>query len=111
MENITVFKTKLLPFEVCNLILNSERTRNELVYEEYFNFDEGKQMAIMVFEKFYFRTNSMASMTIIIENTIGENLVKCIPSGGGEGLLANDWGSGKHFVNWVKKFIEAYIIE
>lgn len=57
------------------------------------------QSTLCVFERYYLRTNSTASLTVLFTNTGQEILVDVVSSGAGSGLLNISWGASSNFAN------------
>ena len=72
---------------------------------------EGRETILLVFEKYFMRTSSRASLSVIIENLSGTTAVYSIGSGGGTGALFSfDWGAGDSFANLVTEALRGYIM-
>jgi hypothetical protein len=111
MKDIKVFATNIPPFELRDLLINSVELKDALLYKESHYVDETRQLSILVFEKYFHRIESTASLTIILENINEINLVKSIPSGSADGrLLGFDLGAAKNFVKQVETVIEDHIV-
>lgn len=83
----------------------------ELLEEDFKNLGDGKQMGILVFEKFFFRTNSRASLVVIIDNINGYTNVNAVGSGGGNGMIFKfDWGVADDFASSVQDLLRNYLI-
>ena len=64
--------------------------------------DAGHEVALLIFEKYYMRTSSRASLTVLFENAAGPTTVVFRGSGGGESALFRfDWGAGTDFAATV----------
>ena len=61
------------------------------------------EILLLVFEKWFFRTNSMAVLTIQIVSDGFEQTATVVGTGGGEGILNLDWGANKDFADAVSK--------
>lgn len=104
------FNISLTPSEAYNMLQDFDSA--ELVYDELKSPGKGKYIAIMVFEKYYFRSENRAALTVIIDNFHDITSVTAIASGSSQGLIFNfDWGAGDNFVESVRKFFKDYIIE
>jgi len=65
-------------------------------------FDDTR-VVVMVFEKYYWRANNRASLTVVVAGTNGEITVNAIGSGGGQGaFLSFSWGAEDSFVSVVQ---------
>lgn len=100
------------PFQAVQLLLENRDLKASLVFEDYkiAGVDE-KEISILVFEKFYLRNSSTATLTVIADNFSGVPIVKCISAGNGQGILDMDLGAGKSFLKPVRKILEPHIIE
>ena len=106
---ILEFTVSISPIETYN-ILNDE-VNAELVHREIKNVDAGKQFVVMVFEKYYFRAENRAALTIIIDNVEGITSLRVIAAGSSKGWLFNfDWGAAESFADSIRKILEQYII-
>jgi len=104
------FNISLTPREAYNLLQDFESA--ELVYDDFKSPGEGKYIAIMIFEKYYFRAENRASLTVIIDNFHDITSVTAIASGSSQGFIFNfDWGAADNFAENVRKFFRDYIIE
>jgi len=69
------------------------------------------EVIMLVFEKFFMRNSSRASLSVIIENIGGRTVVGSVGSGGGQGAIFNfDWGAGDSFSNLVNKALNRYLV-
>ncbi|XQY93065.1 DUF6054 family protein [Metabacillus sp. HB246100] len=66
---------------------------------------EDKEITTL-FENFFFRNGSTASMTVLLDHIEGETVMKCVSTGNGEGILDIGWGAGKSFINRVRRVVE-----
>lgn len=105
------FTTKISPSECAKILRQHSYTGQNLVHEEYHELCDGKQICTMVFDRYYLRTSSRASLTVILENFYGSNRVRCISAGSSEGMFKFDWGAGKNFSKWAETILEPYIVK
>ncbi len=106
---VNEFNISITPKEAYH-ILNNE-VKAELIFKEIKSTDEGKEYAVLVFEKYYFRAENRAALTIIIDNMDGVSSVKAIAAGSSKGLFLNfDWGAAYSFAESVKEILNKYII-
>ncbi|KAB2331880.1 DUF6054 family protein [Bacillus mesophilum] len=112
MKKYSEFKLKITPFDAAVLLTEIEELKDLLVFQDY-KLTEGqdKQISILIFEKFYFRTTSFASLTVVFDNFEGETVMKCISAGNGDGLFNFGLGSGKNFIKSIRSPLEDYIVE
>ncbi|NRD79865.1 hypothetical protein HPT25_21240 [Bacillus sp. BRMEA1] len=100
------------PFQAVQLILENKEIKSALIFDDYkVTGDDEKEISILVFEKFFFRTGNTASLTVTVDNFGGVTVVKCISSGNGDGILDIDWGVGKSFIKQIRKKLDSHIIE
>jgi len=89
----------------------SEGASTECVGEYEQEAQDGKKVAMLVFEKFYMRNSSRASLSVIIENLKDQTVVGAVGSGGGESALFKfDFGAGSNFADVVRQAVDAYIV-
>jgi hypothetical protein len=70
---------------------------------------DGREAILLVYDKYYMRNSSRASLSILIENVSGDTTVVAIGSGGSQGALINfDWGSAGNFESVVSKALRGY---
>lgn len=104
------FRVGIEPMEAFNLVKQEQSA--ELLEEDFKDLGDGKQIGVLVFEKFFFRTNSRASLVVIIDNINGYTNVNAIGSGGGNGMIFKfDWGASDDFASGVKDILRDYLIE
>lgn len=66
----------------------------------------------LVFEQYFMRNSSRASLTVTIDNLVGETRVHTVGSGGGKGTFFGfDWGAGEDFESSVNEALRDYIRE
>lgn len=65
----------------------------------------------MVFQQYYFRTGSWASLSVFVTNMQGRTIVRAVGSGGGSSMLFNmDWGVANAFEKLVTEALQGYIL-
>ena len=70
---------------------------------------DGKAAILLVYDKYYMRNSSRASLSVLIENVGGSTTVVAIGSGGSQGAIFNfDWGSAGNFEKAVSKALQPY---
>lgn len=79
---------------------------------EYVNRSpEGHEVVLLVFEKYYMRTSSRASLSVVLENVNGQTWVGYTGSGGGQGaLMGFDWGTADDFASAVTAALDPYLL-
>lgn len=65
----------------------------------------GTDSVVFCFEKYYARTNSFASLTVILENTVSGNKATIIASGAGESLFNFSFGANAGFAAKAQKIL------
>ncbi|RIW37414.1 hypothetical protein D3H55_05100 [Bacillus salacetis] len=115
MKNFMELTVGIGPAESVSLILGDAEMKESLVFQDYkvANGDgkEEQAIAILVFEKYFFRNNSSASLTVTVSNFEGETTIKCISTGNGAGIFNIGWGAGKSFMKPIRKTLESHILE
>jgi hypothetical protein len=70
----------------------------------------GCSAVTMVFEKYFMRNSSRASLTVAIDDLGGKTRVHTVGSGGGESTFFGfDWGAGQNFEGNVREALNDYI--
>ena len=65
---------------------------------------ERSGVVLLIFEKYYFRNSSRASLTVLISGEDGRVTVDAVASGAGNGTLFNfDWGAAGNFEDAVRR--------
>lgn len=112
MNNIDI-RVKLTPERTAEVITDqivNGSVSGELI-DRYSAVNENDHtLIVLVFEKYYMRNSSRASLTVTIENLDSVTKVHAVGSGGGQGLfLKFDWGAGNHFGEQVEKALQAHM--
>lgn len=103
------FNVNISPREAMEII--KSRQDASLLHEELFNLGGEKYIGILIFEKYYFRAENRAGLTVIVDNTTGNTKIKSIVSGSSKGMIFNfDWGAGDNFANSVHSILRKYEI-
>lgn len=104
-----VFTVDINPESAAKLLKNSSFAG--FLYEETIKIDESKKVIVLVFEKYMFRVEGKAGVTVIVENTSGETRVKVITAGVGQGILFDfDWGASDSLIKGVRNCLAGSII-
>ncbi|MDD3712857.1 MAG: DUF6054 family protein [Candidatus Izemoplasmatales bacterium] len=70
--------------------------------------DENFWVELLVFEKYYMRVESRASLTVLITGDENQSMVDCIASGASQGVFFRfSWGADKNFLNGIRKILIA----
>ncbi|PGS54217.1 DUF6054 family protein [Bacillus sp. AFS041924] len=110
MKHYLELTVNIKPMQGCQRILEDEDLKSNLIFQDYKAAGE-KEIVILVFQKFFFRNNSTATLTVTIDNFNDVTYVKCISSGNGEGLFDFGWGAGKSFIRPIREMLAANIME
>lgn len=68
----------------------------------------GVTISKLVFEKYYFRNNNYASLTIVISEFNGKLIAEIAATGGGEGLFNISWGANRDFGDQAANILMRY---
>lgn len=80
---------------------------NELVHSITRDCGNSKTY-LLVFEKWYYRTGSRASLTVLVTENDDEIIVDAIGAGGGQGIIFKfTWGAEGNFVGIVRDLLIA----
>ncbi len=110
MKHYLEFTVNIKPTQVTQLILEDTELQSNLIFQDN-KVAEEKEIEILVFQKYFFRNNSTATLTVTIDNFSDVTYVKCISSGNGDGLLDIGWGAGKSFIKPIRLKLAANILE
>ncbi len=106
----TIFKINLGVKEAFDLLKNSDFA--DLVEAEYKDAENGKQIGIIILEKYYIRVNSRVSLVVIMDNFAGDTVVKAVGTGGGRSVYDDfDWGASDSFEVSLMKLFKDYIMK
>ncbi|MGJ8729868.1 DUF6054 family protein [Listeria aquatica] len=96
--------------ETMDMIKLSQATSTP-VFEEIRDFGEGKKLATLAYEKYYFRASNRAALFITINNFHGESEVTAISTGSSDNLIFNiDWGAANSYIRSVQKVLHPVLI-
>ena len=100
------FKVRISPDMAVDKVIRQVENGSvsgELIDQYVSKLDEEHAVYVLVFEKFFMRNSSRASLTVTIENLNGTTHVHSVGSGGGQGAIFKfDWGASESFINQVK---------
>lgn len=72
---------------------------------------DGRRAIVVVFEKYFMRNSSRASLTVTLDNLCGATRVHAVGSGGGQNALFGfDWGAGGDFEESVADALSDYTV-
>lgn len=72
--------------------------------------EQSGYLAVLVFEKHYWRAGNRLTLTVTVDDLSGRTRVHCVSGGGGEGLFRFDWGASESFEDVVTDAMTGYII-
>ncbi|WP_042272169.1 DUF6054 family protein [[Clostridium] dakarense] len=90
-------------------IINREIDSDLVDYQRY-ELGDDKFILISLYEKYYFRNDSTAALSITIDNVSGLTKIKAVSTGSSIGLLFIDFGASKNFVSSIKKALKDHIV-
>jgi hypothetical protein len=110
MDNID-FTVKISPDEAANIVereIVNGSISAELVDKYLVSGNDG-DCIVLVFEKYYMRTSSRASLAVTLSNLKGITNVHAVGSGGGQGAIFSfDWGASSDFAYAVENALNQY---
>lgn len=68
----------------------------------------GAVVWLLVFERYYFRVGSYASLTVLLTEAEGRQIAELIGSGGGNGLFNVTWGANTDFAALAAQVLAQY---
>ena len=86
--------------------IESYNSDSDLVVRQLNNLD-GKEVLLLVFEKYYFRTGSMAVLTVQGVSDGEKQSVTIVGTGGGEGFLNISWGANSNYAEGTADCLES----
>jgi hypothetical protein len=105
---------RLSPSEAANVVyefVNNAGITTECVASYNNISQDGREVVFLVFEKYYMRNSSRASLSVVFENINGQTVVGYSGSGGGESAIFKfDWGAKDNFANLVMEALGNYRI-
>ena len=108
------FTVDLEPFAAADKIKDyvlKSAVSAECVCDYFSEAQNGARMVVLVFEKYFMRNSSRASLTIAVENLTGATRVCSVGSGGGQRILFGfDWGAGADFAALAASALRGHII-
>lgn len=111
MNNVDI-KVTISPEKAAELIKEQIINGNisgELIDEYVALSNDDKTVIILIFEKYYMRNSSRASLSVTIENLTDVTKVHAVGSGGGQGLIFKfDWGASSNFSEQVLNALNEY---
>ena len=94
--------------DITDLKMNLTREINAELVCDSWKYFENAVVVLLSFEKYYFRTGSYASLTVMLTQNENEQTVDIIGSGGGEGLFNISWGANSNFAENAVRILQQY---
>lgn len=81
------------------------------VLDEYVrSLPDGKEIIMILFEKYYMRSKNRATLTFLADNLEGKTKVHLSAGGGSEGVIFRfDWGAGASFNELAKSALREFV--
>lgn len=110
---MTDFNVSLSPREAMEIIdkeiVNGSITGVKV--DEYIRQPDDRIIAVIVYEKHYYRAGNRLTLTVVVDNLRGATHIHAVGGGGGQGFLSFDWGASGNFEDTIFKTLRKYIIE
>lgn len=107
------FNVSLSPREAMEIIddaiVNGSFTGVKI--DEYVRQPDGRIIAVLVYEKHYYRAGNRLTLTVVVDNLRGATHIHTAGGGGGQGMFGFDWGASDSFEDCVSNALYRYIIE
>ncbi|ABW17919.1 DUF6054 family protein [Alkaliphilus oremlandii] len=104
-----IFNVSVSPVEAMEIV--KDRQSADLVHEELLDLGDGRYVATLIYEKYYFRANNRAALIVIMDNVHGTTSIRSISTGSSEGFFFNfDWGAADDFAGSVERIFKDFMI-
>lgn len=81
----------------------------EIIDEVRRTLPDGKEIVLILFEKFYMRSGNRATLTFLADNLEGKTKVHLSAGGGGQGMFIRfDWGAGDSFTTLAMDALQGF---
>lgn len=111
MQTMTVSLTPSQAAQLVRQQVLASGTSVECVGDYVNRAPDGREVIMLVFDKYYMRNSSRASLSVVLEDLNEQTWVGYLGSGGGQGALFNfDWGSADDFASVVTAALEPYVL-
>ncbi len=111
MQTMTVSLTPSQAAQVVRQRVSASGTSVECVGEYVNRAPDGREVIMLVFEKYFMRNSSRASLSVVLESLNEQTWVGYVGSGGGQGALFSfDWGTAADFAGEVTAALEPYVL-
>jgi len=85
----------------------SSGTSMELVEESNYKIGNSK-ITLKVYDKYFFRTNGRASLSVTIVSEANQIFIAAISAGGREGFIGISFGVESELIDIVRNYVEKY---
>ncbi len=110
---MTDFNVSISPREameiIDNEIVNGSITGVKI--DEYVRQPDGRMIAVLVYEKHYYRVGNRLTLTVVVDNLRGATHIHTAGGGGGQGFFGFDWGASGSFEDTVMDALYKYVIK
>ena len=104
-----IFNVSVSPVEAMEIV--KDRQSADLVHKELLDLGDGRYVATLIYEKYYFRANNRAALIVIMDNVHGTTSIRSISTGSSEGFFFNfDWGAADDFAGSVERIFKDFMI-
>ena len=111
MQTMTVSLTPSQAAQLVKQQVTASGTTAECVGEYVNRSADGREVIMLVFEKYYMRNSSRASLSVVLESLNDQTWVGYLGSGGGQGAVFKfDWGTAEDFAGVVTAALQPYIL-
>ncbi|MGN0134339.1 MAG: DUF6054 family protein [Anaerotignum sp.] len=110
MEKIDLY-VRLSPLEAAEKVKDAVTgTFSGEILDEYKRtLPNGKEIVMVLFEKYYMRSGNRATLTFLADNLEETTKVHLSAGGGSEGMLFRfDWGAGASFAQLAQDALQEY---
>lgn len=111
MQTLSV---SLTPSQAAHLVrqqVEASGTSVECVGDYVNRSPDGREVIMLVFEKYYMRNSSRASLSVVMESLNDQTWVGYLGSGGGQGAVFRfDWGTAEDFASVVTSALQPYVL-
>ncbi|MGC3955153.1 MAG: DUF6054 family protein [Propionicimonas sp.] len=111
MQTMTVSLTPSQAAQLVRQQVEASGASVECVGEYVNRAPDGREVILLVFEKYFMRNSSRASLSVVLESLNGQTWAGYLGSGGGQGAVFGfDWGTAEDFASAVTAALEPYVL-
>lgn len=109
---MTDLYVSLEPYDAVRLIDDKvSKSISGIKADQYITGDGTNIVAVLVYEKYYYRVSNRLTLTVIIDKVGSRTHIRLVSTGGGQGVLFRfDWGASDSMENSVARALQQYII-